>query len=203
MDVPEHVLASCALLPLFAPVEVGGRLLGDGGMSSNAPLDLVLQDPASEGLECFVVDLFALRGSRPHTLGAGLSRAQDLAFGNQSRRLLEGQEREHRLRAMIGRLGARLPPGSREDPEVAAILAEGRARPAKVLYLGFRAALDEAGPAKVFDFSRATMEDRWKAGEEGMRAALRTLAVAGEAPADGLWVQDIRDGQEADPGRRA
>ncbi len=39
---PEHVMASCALLPLFAPIEIDGRLLGDGGLSSNAPLDLVL-----------------------------------------------------------------------------------------------------------------------------------------------------------------
>ncbi|MFC7544430.1 patatin-like phospholipase family protein [Siccirubricoccus deserti] len=28
---PRHVVASCALLPVFAPVELDGRLLGDGG----------------------------------------------------------------------------------------------------------------------------------------------------------------------------
>ena len=31
---PEHITASCALLPLFAPVEVEGRLLGDGGLTA-------------------------------------------------------------------------------------------------------------------------------------------------------------------------
>jgi NTE family protein len=44
---PGHILASCALLPLFAPVEIDGRLLGDGGMSSNAPLDIVLEEAGS------------------------------------------------------------------------------------------------------------------------------------------------------------
>jgi NTE family protein len=177
---PDHILASCALLPLFAPVEIDGRLLGDGGMSSNAPLDIVLEEAGSGEMLCFVVDLFASEGSRPHSLSASLSRAGDLAFGNQSRRLLEGQQREHRLRAMIGRLGSRLPPELRDDPDIASIIAEGRAHPATVLYLSYRAGLDEAGPAKVFDFSRATFADRWQKGEREMQAALRTLAAPNE-----------------------
>ena len=41
---PLHVLASCALLPLFAPVEVEGRLLADGCLGANTPLDLVLDE---------------------------------------------------------------------------------------------------------------------------------------------------------------
>ena len=180
---PDHILASCALLPLFAPVEIDGRLLGDGGMSSNAPLDIVLEEAGSGHMLCLVVDLFAPAGSRPHSLSASLSRAGDLAFGNQSRRLLEGQEREHRLRVMIGRLGSRLPPELREDPEIASILTEGRAHPATVLYLSYRAALDEAGPAKVFDFSRATFADRWQMGEREMRAALRSLAAPNDMAA--------------------
>ena len=89
----------------------------------------------------------------------------------------QGQEREHRLRAMIGRIASRLPPELRDDPEIASIIAEGRAHPATVLYLSYRAALDEAGPANVFDFSRATFADRWQKGEREMRGALRTLAA--------------------------
>ena len=177
---PEHVLASCALLPLFAPVEVEGRLLGDGGLASNTPLDLVLDDPASDGSLCFVIDLFAPEGSRPQTLGASLSRAVDLMFGNQTRRLREGQEREQRLRAVIAHLGETLPPGLRDRPDIAAMVAEGRRRPTEMHYLSYRAGLDEAGPAKVFDFSRATLADRWQAGEEAMRTVLQTLGPTGQ-----------------------
>ena len=187
---PEHVVASCALLPLFAPVEVDGRLLGDGGLSSNTPLDLVFDDRASDGLLCFVTELFAQEGSRPHTLGASLSRAGDLVFGNQSRRLLDGQQREQRLRAMIGRLGARLPPELRGDPDIAAMLIEGRSRPARMHYLSYRAGLDEAGPGKVFDFSRATLADRWRAGEEAMQAALQTLDSAGQEQGASLTIHE-------------
>jgi len=90
---PEHVVASCALLPLCAPVEVEGRMLGDGGLAANTPLDLVLDEPGVGDVLCFVVELFALRGMRPDTLAASLARATDLAFGGQTRRILEGRER--------------------------------------------------------------------------------------------------------------
>ena len=173
---PAHILASCALLPVFAPVEIEGRLLGDGGLSANAPLDVVLGDPAAAGLRCFVVDLFALEGSRPHSLAASASRATDLAFGNQSSRLLEAQGREDRLRALIDRLGGLLPPELRGEPEIAAILSEGRAAPADLVYLSYRAGLDEAGLGKPMDFSPATIADRWRAGRGQMDAALQAAS---------------------------
>jgi NTE family protein len=193
---PEHIAASCALLPLFAPVEIGGRLLGDGGMASNTPVDLVLDEPGPAGGDvlCFVVELFALRGRRPDTLGASAARAMDLAFGGQTRRILEGREREHRLRAALGRLAERLPPELRGDPEVASILAEaeaGAARSATVLCIGYRAAPDEAGPGKVFDFSPATLSDRWEAGARAMREALRKFGAAPRPGARGLAVHEV------------
>jgi NTE family protein len=79
------------------------------------------------------------------------------------------------------RIATRLPPELREDPGIASIIAEGRAHPATVLYLSYRAALDEAGPAKVFDFSRATFAERWQKGEREMQEALRTLAARNDA----------------------
>ena len=167
----EHVLASSALLPLFAPVEVNGRLLADGGLAANTPLDLVLDDEGDGEMVCFVVELFARQGSRPHTLAASASRAGDLAFGNQTRRILEGREREHRLRGLIGTLAAHLPAEMRRQPDIAAVLAEGRTERTVVATVAYRAGLDEAGLFKVFDFSRATLADRWQAGEAAMRDA--------------------------------
>ena len=40
----DHLLASCGFLPEFAPVEIGGRLLGDGGLSANAPIEALGDD---------------------------------------------------------------------------------------------------------------------------------------------------------------
>jgi NTE family protein len=125
---PEHLLASCALPPDFTPVEIDGRLLGDGGLSANAPLDLVLDEPAAsqKALVCVVLDLFARKGDRPRSLADAAARAVDLMFSNQAALILEGREREHRLRGVIGHLAARLPSELRQDPEIAAMLTETR-----------------------------------------------------------------------------
>ena len=178
---PLHVLASCALLPLFAPVEVEGRLLADGCLGANTPLDLVLDERETGEVLCFVVELFARQGSRPHTIAASASRAGDLAFGNQTRRILEGLQRERHLRSLIGQLAAQLPDQVRDDPVVASILAEGRVSRATVATIAYRAGLDEAGMLKPFDFSRATLADRWAAGGEAMRHA---IAAVSELPSD-------------------
>ena len=38
----DHLLASCGFLPEFSPIEINGRLLGDGGLSANAPFEPIL-----------------------------------------------------------------------------------------------------------------------------------------------------------------
>lgn len=55
----EHLMASCGFLPEFAPVEINGRLLGDGGLSLNAPFDPFLSSDLDKNLLLYVVDLFA------------------------------------------------------------------------------------------------------------------------------------------------
>ena len=193
---PVHFLASCGMPPDFPPVEIDGRLLGDGGLAANAPVDAVLGEPwqAEDGdLLCFVLDLFAREGGRPRSLEAAVMRRRDLIFANQSRNSLEAQRRQHRLRAMIGRLATRLPPEVRDDPDVAPILAEGSERAVTVFHLSYRAPKDEAAD-KPFDFSRTTLTDRWRAGELDMAEALRRLPDlrGAEARVPGLTMHEIR-----------
>jgi len=77
-----HLMASCGYLPEFAPVEIGGRLLGDGGLSANAPAEIVIGGHApSEEHIVFVLDLFARDGERPSGLESALARKNDLMFG--------------------------------------------------------------------------------------------------------------------------
>lgn len=203
---PEHLAGSCALLPIFAPMEVEGRLLGDGGLASNAPLDLALDEPGDTPLLCILVELFARAGSRPRSFAASVARAGDLGFGNQTERMLEARAREHRLHALMDRLVARLPEEARHDPEVAGILEdarrEGAARPVTLLRLGYRASSDEVGPAKAFDFSRTTLAERWNAGARVAGEALRRLGSAAEARqlAPSLTLHDIADGPGGGPG---
>jgi NTE family protein len=159
-------------------------LLADGCFGANTPLDLILDESADGEVLCFVVELFARQGSRPHSLAAAASRATDLAFGNQTRRILEGRQREYHLKNLIGQLGKKFPPEMREEAEVSAILSAGKADKTTVAIIAYHAGLDEAGLLKPFDFSRATLTDRWANGEAAMKTAIeRSMEpqVAGSA----------------------
>jgi predicted acylesterase/phospholipase RssA len=72
----DHLLASCGFLREFAPVEIGGRLFGDGGRLSTQAWKA---RPDSD-LVLYVVDLYPLDGGRPKSLEAAAERKNDLLF---------------------------------------------------------------------------------------------------------------------------
>src|SRR3954451_12629520 len=103
-----HLLASCGFLPEFPLVEIEGRLLGDGGLSGNAPIEAML-DGANELRTMFVVDLYPRDGTRPKDFETALARKSDLVFGNQTYFRLEAFRRELLLREEIARLRHEVP----------------------------------------------------------------------------------------------
>ena len=160
----DHVLASSALLPNFAPVEVGGRLLVDGGLAANAPAHLVL-DPPRDGLTCFVIDPFPLAAGPPSRLLQAQQRQEDLIFASQTRRTLAAMARIWSLE------------GDRAGDQAAR---------GAVWRLEYHP--DKAETAiKSFDFGCQTLKRRWRAGHRDMGGLL--AAWDGEAPTQpGLFV---------------
>ena len=150
----EHIRASSALLPAFPPVEVDGRLLADGGLAANLPVDVVLSDPPPGRVLCVALDLLPLAAPRPATLGQAMTRTQDLLFAAQSRLILDGW--------------------------VARAAAGGATPPVTVLHLAYDGhAVEVAG--KAFDFSPASVRHRWDAGYAAVAAALAAM-VSGDVP---------------------
>ncbi|HYC45717.1 MAG TPA: patatin-like phospholipase family protein [Burkholderiales bacterium] len=185
----DHLLASCGYLPEFAPVEIDGRMLGDGGLSANAPIEAVMLERDRDDCErvCFVLDLFARDGARPAGLEAALARKNDLIFGNQTYLRLEALRRESEIAAALSHARERLPADAKHDFQT----TPARPRVRAVLYLSYRAPPEEAGPEKTFDLSRATVTDRWHAGELDMAEAVRRL---GQMPGEsaGMSLLPIR-----------
>ena len=172
----DHLLASAGYLPEFAPLDLGGRLLGDGGLSTNAPMEAVLleDDPHPQARICFVVDLFARDGERPAGLEAALARKNDLLLANQTYNRLELLRRDIELRNQLTRLTDHVPADAREALD---LTPQPRSRTRAIVYLSYRAPPEEAGPEKPFDLSSATARDRWRAGELDMAEALRQLGA--------------------------
>src|SRR6201999_2036419 len=81
---PEHIMASGALPPGFPSVEIEGEHFWDGGISSNTPLDYVVET-FSEDLLIFQVDLFSARGPLPISLLEAAEREKDIRFSSRTR----------------------------------------------------------------------------------------------------------------------
>lgn len=147
---PEHLLAATGLLPMFPPVDIGGRLLCDAGLANNLPVDRVFSEPLAGEHLCIAVDLFSSGSGRPETLDQSAVRAQDLVFSTQSRRTIAALER--RMEAQGGTDGG----------------------PARLALISYRAPLHH-GALKTLDFSRRSLDDRAAQGREDMTALLRHL----------------------------
>ena len=146
----DHLLASCGFLPEFAPVEIGGRLLGDGGLAVNAPFEPVLDEAEGTADPVFILDLFARDGRRPTGLELALARKNAILFGNQTWMRLEAYRR----------YWDRLPEAARPP----------------VLYLSYFPVTGEAGPEMPYDFSLASAQNRWSAGRLDMEEGLARMS---------------------------
>ena len=150
---PRHLLAGVALMPLFRPVEIDGRLLCDPGLANNLPVDRALADPPGHDLVCLASDLHSIRGRRPGCLDAVVQRTGDIVFASQGHRNIAALRREYALR-------------QRWEPDGPSVT---------LVHLVYEAPEPELA-GKLFDFSPGSIRDRWAAGWRQAAQALDMLA---------------------------
>jgi len=183
---PDHLLACSGFIPFFPPVEIDGRLLGDGGMAANLPLEAALEESSAEDRLCIAIDLFRRPGARPRTVGQAMDRQLDLLLTSQTTRALRSLRRVHDLRRHLRRLGERLPEDRRAEADIASALAEG-ARDgdgATTILLLSHAPVPEDVELRAFDYSRPVLTGRWEAGRADTVEALRGLEGHKAAPGE-------------------
>jgi len=176
---PEHLRASTAFLVAYPPVEIDGRVLVDPGLSANLPLRAVLSTPPDVDTLCIAVDLVSGRGKRPGSIGDAVQRAQDLLFASHSRHTIEALQADYRLRGLVQEVLRRVPAKTRDGLDLPAGLAERDPRSAKLLHVAYSNNERETA-AKTFDYSEASIRERWSAGYRDMRHALDALVSAPE-----------------------
>ena len=98
-----------------------------------------------------------------------MERAQDIVFSTQALRTIDARAREHR-RHMIYELSAQTGSEQRAG-RGAELAAEGRANAIAMVLIAYRAPAYEMS-AKMVDFSRALIDERWAVGLRDMNAAL-------------------------------
>ncbi len=160
---PEHIMASGALPPGFPPVFVDGEPYWDGGLVSNTPLQVVLDEEQSEDLLVFQIDLFNARGGLPKNLMDVDEREKDIRFSSRTRMNTDTSLRIHKAKVALRSLLGRLPEGFAEAEDLTHLRALANENAVTIVQLIYRKRAYEGG-SKDYEFSRQTMLDHWAAG---------------------------------------
>jgi len=190
LDV-RHVMASGALPPGFAPVEIDGEHYWDGGLVSNTPLQYVLDQPGKRRRVVFQVDLFAAVGALPSNLAEVVEREKDIRYSSRTR-LNTTNELDRQVVAQAAkRLLAKLPPALRDDPDAKALAALRCESAVDVVHLIYRSKHYES-QSKDYEFSRASMREHWESGRADMAHTLHDPRWTHRArSASGVHVYDL------------
>jgi NTE family protein len=178
---PEHVMASGALPPGFPAIEIDGERYWDGGLVSNTPLRYILETLPRHSTLAFQVDLFCARGDVPQSLDAVSEREKDIRYSSRTRMGVETFRYAHNLRRNISLLLAKLPDSLKHEPEVAFLQRAACQTTMDIVELIYRPETS-LGPSKDYEFSRSTMEHRWKQGFANARATLANAPWLEVAP---------------------
>ncbi len=167
-----HVLATGALPPAFPAIEIDGAHYWDGGLLSNTPLSVVLEDNPRRSTLCFMVDLFDPRGSPPMDLDQLEDRRKDIIYASRAHTEIENHSRMHDLRHAVSVLFEHLPEAERNKPEVAALEALGCTTTVNVVHFVYPGQAYRSS-AKDFTFLPQTLADHRRRGYEDATTALR------------------------------
>jgi NTE family protein len=192
-----HIMASGALPPGFAPVEIDGEHYWDGGLVSNTPLQYVLDQPSKRPRVVFQVDLFAATGAVPSTLAEVTEREKDIRFSSRTRLNTTNELDRQVIAQAAKRLIAKLPPHLRDDPDVLALSRVRCDSAVDVVHLIYRRKHYES-QSKDYEFSRLSMTEHWDAGRADMAYTLRDPRwVQHEHKSSGVHVFDLnQDGPQ-------
>jgi NTE family protein len=187
----DHVMASGALPPAFPAVEVDGEPYWDGGVYSNTPVEVVLDDHPRRDALIFAVNVWHPRGEAPKTIWQVLNRQKDIQYASRVNSHVARQDQIHRLRHVIDQLGMKLPAELRADPAVKEMIAYGcKTRMHLVSLLAPR--LRHEDYLKDIDFNRDRIELRWEAGYLDAQRALREKPWEGDVdPLAGVFQHEI------------
>jgi NTE family protein len=159
----DHVMASGALPPAFPAVMIDGEPYWDGGVYSNTPLEVVMDDNPRRDSLIFAAQLWQQEDGDPQSLREVMSRQKDIQYSSRSESHTERQQQIHHLRHIVRQLGLSLPEAERSKPEVKQLLGWGCGTVIHLVSMQVPA-LEGEDYSKDIDFIIGDVDARWDAG---------------------------------------
>lgn len=161
----DHILASGALPPAFSAVMIDGEPYWDGGVYSNTPIEVVMDDAKRRDSVIFAAQLWQQDDNDPETIQQVISRLKDIQYSSRHGSQVSRQQQIHHLRHVVRELGKLLPEAEKARPEVRELISWGCGTVMHILSL--RAPrLDGEDGSKDIDFTPASIRARWDAGRQ-------------------------------------
>lgn len=187
----EHVMACGALPPGFPPIRIDGDLYWDGGLFSNTPLEIVLDDEPRVDTLCFMVDLWSSEGPEPRSLDEVLTRQKDVTYASRSKRHIDNYLRMHNLRRIVRALHKSLPDELRGEREIKELESVGHDTTMHIVRLAY-AGRDWNMASKDINFSKGSIQWRWGQGYQDAMRAIEHAGWISFVPAEtGLVVHEL------------
>lgn len=187
----QHVMASGALPPAFAPVEIDAEHYWDGGIVSNTPLWYVLDDCTGVNVLIVQVDLFSARGEMPTNLDQVMERHKDIQYSSKTRFNTSRVREILEQRSALRRLLKKLPKHLKSDPDVKTLATAVSSKHIDIVHFINRR-YSYSSHSKDYEFSRGTVRQLWEMGLDDVR---RTVAhpewLQGSELGDGIRVYDL------------
>jgi NTE family protein len=193
---PEHVMASGALPPGFPAVEIDGEHYWDGALVSNTPLQWVVESRPRRDTLAFQVDLWSARGEFPRHMLEVMTREKEIRYSSRTRAGTDQFKHVQRLQHAVAELLENLPEELKNSPEARLLSTVAHRKVYNIVHLIYRARNYE-GHSKDYEFSRASMEEHWRAGYHDARRTLRHPDVLERPNGEGVRTFDLaRDGRD-------
>jgi NTE family protein len=186
----EHILASGALPPGFPPVEIEGESYWDGGLVSNTPLDWVLGSRPQQDSLVFQVDLWSARGDIPGNVPEVLTRQKEIQYSSRTRASTDRFRHAQKMRYALANLLEKLPAEFSDLPDLQVLKPEAVRKVFNIIELIYRPRHYE-GDSKDYEFSRQSMEERWKSGYYDTVRTLRHKQVLQRSPDESVQTFDL------------
>jgi NTE family protein len=179
----EHVMASAALPPAFPAIRIDGEPYWDGGIYSNTPIEIVLDDRPRRDSVVFAVQLWNSDGPEPESIWQVLGREKEIQYASRAVSHIVRQKQIHQLRGVIAELVGHIDAAKRQSKAVQELAAYGCTTTMHVVEL-MAPRLDGEDLTRDIDFTRATLRTRWEAGYADARKCL--ASAPWERPVDPL-----------------
>lgn len=169
---PEHIMASSALPPGFPAIKIDDEYFWDGGLSSNTPFAVVLEEKIPQKLLCFIVNLFSYPEHIPTSLMDVLKYKKEIEYASRHQEILHYFCELHFLQHTLDILSKTITNNQDLNLALKKIKQIGHPTSLNIVRFHYRDTQSDLW-SKDFNFSMQVIKQHWKNGYNDAQKALK------------------------------